>query len=75
MALADAWSAMIHDRPYRKRLDHAAAVDEIRAGAGAQFDPALIEHFLAVVTRMESERRSHLRDDAPAEVDELVAAG
>ena len=51
LALADAFSAMILDRPYRKRLPLAVAVAEIRAGGGTQFDPTLVEPFVAVVAR------------------------
>lgn len=73
MALADAWSAMTHDRPYRKRLAHDDAIAEIRAGAGTQFDPSLVELFIVVVERMEAERRLQRSGNREAEVD-LVAA-
>jgi HD-GYP domain-containing protein (c-di-GMP phosphodiesterase class II) len=49
MALADALSAMTHDRPYRKGLTLEAAVAEIRTGAGSQFDPDLAEKFILCV--------------------------
>ena len=39
MAVVDAYSAMILDRPYRKALPHEEAVAELRRGAGTQFDP------------------------------------
>jgi HD-GYP domain-containing protein (c-di-GMP phosphodiesterase class II) len=38
---------MTSDRPYRKRLPYARALEEIRAGAGSQFDPAIVSVFLA----------------------------
>jgi len=50
MALADALAAMTHDRPYRKGLTLDAAVAEIRAGAGSQFDPNLTERFVQCVS-------------------------
>ncbi len=49
MALVDAYSAMILDRPYHKALSYEAAIAEVRANAGTQFDPDLIEPFLSVV--------------------------
>jgi ribonuclease P protein subunit RPR2 len=50
-ALADAWDAMTNDRPYRKALSAEAAVREIEKGRGTQFDPDLVEPFLALVER------------------------
>ena len=46
LAIADAYDAMISDRPYRKAMKHAAAVSELRACAGTQFDPDLVEKFI-----------------------------
>ena len=46
MAVADVYDAMISRRVYKPDLPHAAAVDAIRAGRGAQFDPALVDCFL-----------------------------
>ncbi|MGI8513347.1 MAG: bifunctional diguanylate cyclase/phosphohydrolase [Solirubrobacteraceae bacterium] len=39
----DAYHAMTSDRPYRKALGHAAAMDELVKHAGTQFDPAVVE--------------------------------
>lgn len=49
VALADAFDAMINDRPYRAALGMAAAVDQIRSGAGRQFDPELVPVFLELL--------------------------
>ena len=49
MALVDAYSAMILDRPYRKALSYEEAMVEVRANAGTQFDPELIEPFLRII--------------------------
>jgi diguanylate cyclase (GGDEF)-like protein len=56
LALADAFAAMTHDRPYRKGRSRQQAVAELRAGAGTQFDPELVEPFVAAVAPGTSER-------------------
>jgi HD-GYP domain-containing protein (c-di-GMP phosphodiesterase class II) len=45
----DAFSAMTTDRPYRAALTVPQAVDELRANAATQFDPAVVEALVAVV--------------------------
>jgi putative nucleotidyltransferase with HDIG domain len=42
LTVADALDALTSDRPYRVAMDFAAAVHTIEAGAGNQFDPAVI---------------------------------
>jgi response regulator RpfG family c-di-GMP phosphodiesterase len=44
-AICDAYDAMTSDRPYRNAMSRAEARDEIEAGAGTQFDPALVDEF------------------------------
>lgn len=46
LAVVDAYSAMTLDRPYRKALTEEAAVEELRKGAGTQFDPDVVDAFL-----------------------------
>jgi diguanylate cyclase (GGDEF)-like protein len=45
VAIADAYDAMVHDRPYRRAISHDAAIAEIRKHATAQFDPELVRLF------------------------------
>ncbi len=45
MAVADSFAAMISERPYRAALSEADAVAEIERGAGARFDPRVVEAF------------------------------
>lgn len=47
-AIADALDAMTSDRPYRKALSFVAAREEVTRMAGTQFDPTLVQAFLAV---------------------------
>lgn len=46
LAVVDAFDAMISDRPYRRAMPVACALDELERGAGTQFDPALAEGFV-----------------------------
>jgi HD-GYP domain-containing protein (c-di-GMP phosphodiesterase class II) len=48
IAVADAFDAMTSDRPYRRAISTAAALEEIASCAGSQFDPALAGVFLDV---------------------------
>jgi diguanylate cyclase (GGDEF)-like protein/putative nucleotidyltransferase with HDIG domain len=45
----DAYHAMTTDRPYRSAMPPAAAVEELRAHAGTQFDPGVVDALLAVL--------------------------
>jgi HD-GYP domain-containing protein (c-di-GMP phosphodiesterase class II) len=45
-SVADCFDAMTSDRPYRAALPVEMALNEIRAGAGTQFDPEVTEAFL-----------------------------
>jgi response regulator RpfG family c-di-GMP phosphodiesterase len=47
--VCDAYDAMTSDRPYRPALAHRGAVEELRRGAGTQFDPELVEAVLEVL--------------------------
>lgn len=49
--LADAYSAMTTDRPYRKGLSRERAIEEILNGRGTQFDPDFAEVFVKVLER------------------------
>jgi diguanylate cyclase (GGDEF)-like protein len=51
MSVVDAYAAMTSDRPFRPAKHKADAVAELRATAGSQFDPAVVEAFVAMVER------------------------
>jgi len=48
MAVADAYSAMTTDRPYRKGMAPEEARAILESGAGSQWDPACVQAFLGV---------------------------
>jgi diguanylate cyclase (GGDEF)-like protein len=45
----DAYNAMITARPYREPMSTSDALDELRAGAGSQFDPRVVDALVAVL--------------------------
>ena len=49
VAVCDAFSAMVQDRPYQAGLSVQAAVAEIKRCAGTNFDPAVVEAFAAEI--------------------------
>jgi diguanylate cyclase (GGDEF)-like protein/putative nucleotidyltransferase with HDIG domain len=48
VALADAVDAMASDRPYRKALSMDLIIQEIESENGMQFDPQVVEAFIAI---------------------------
>jgi len=49
LQVADAVSAMTLDRPYRRGLSDEHMIAQLRSGAGTQFDPSLVEPFIAAL--------------------------
>lgn len=43
VSLCDAFDALVNDRPYRARLSTEEAVAVLRAGAGTQWDPEMVD--------------------------------
>jgi hypothetical protein len=50
VAVADAFQAMTAERPYRRAMTSKDAQQELRANAGTQFNPVVVEAFIAVVS-------------------------
>ena len=63
LALADAFAAMMADRPYRKALTLAEATGELIREAGGQFDPELAAKFVELVEKGEIQSSSSSADD------------
>jgi diguanylate cyclase (GGDEF)-like protein/PAS domain S-box-containing protein len=49
LAIVDAYDAMTSDRPYRKAMSPEVAQAELLRCKGSQFDPAIVDSFLAMV--------------------------
>ena len=48
MAVADVYDALVSKRPYKEPYPHEVAVEEIIKGRGTQFDPDVVDAFLAI---------------------------
>jgi hypothetical protein len=86
VAVADAYHAMVHERPYKSSLTHAEALDELRRNAKTQFDPLVVEVFcrlyadgvppdgLEEVYRLHERARGGLRRLDPRAAAELLGS-
>jgi diguanylate cyclase (GGDEF)-like protein/putative nucleotidyltransferase with HDIG domain len=52
VSIVDSYHAMISDRPYRPAMTPDQAMDVLRGGAGSQWDPFLVDIFLAVLNSL-----------------------
>jgi HD-GYP domain-containing protein (c-di-GMP phosphodiesterase class II) len=50
LAVADVYSALTTDRPYRHRMTPEGAAEWINSQSGTQFDPRAVEALLAVLS-------------------------
>jgi HD-GYP domain-containing protein (c-di-GMP phosphodiesterase class II) len=58
ISVIDAWDAMTSDRPYRKSLSKETAIEELKKGAGIQFDPKVVNAFLELMEEEEINKAS-----------------
>ncbi|MDO8184884.1 diguanylate cyclase [Conexibacter sp. JD483] len=49
VAVCDAYDAMVSERPYQGSLPHLDALAELKRCAGSQFDPRVVEAFVATI--------------------------
>lgn len=64
-AIADALDAMTSDRPYRRAITFSEARLEIARGAGAQFDPYIVDVFLGMPEDIWSDLRAEVQHAPP----------
>jgi HD-GYP domain-containing protein (c-di-GMP phosphodiesterase class II) len=62
IAVADTYDAMTSDRAYRRALPHQAALDELVACSGSQFDKELVEVFLKKIAIYRDDRQAEGKD-------------
>jgi response regulator RpfG family c-di-GMP phosphodiesterase len=63
-SVVDVYDALRSDRPYKKAMPHAQACEIIARESGSQFDPVVVERFLAVPPSrwaILADRSAHLR--------------
>ncbi len=53
ICIVDAFDAMTTTRPYREAMSLSRALDQLREGRGAQFDPYLTDLFVGLIERNE----------------------
>jgi HD-GYP domain-containing protein (c-di-GMP phosphodiesterase class II) len=66
IAVADAYDAMLHRRPWREAKGHETALAELRENSGRQFDPEVVQSFIAA---LEAEKQA---EPAPVAAVEAV---
>jgi putative nucleotidyltransferase with HDIG domain len=54
LSIVDSYDVMINERPYKEPMTKEEAKKELKRCAGTQFDPELVEEFLAVLENEES---------------------
>jgi two-component system, cell cycle response regulator len=61
IAVVDAWTAMLADRPYRPAMAPEDALNQLTSGSHNQFDPAVVDALKDVLDKRGAERRSRPR--------------
>jgi putative nucleotidyltransferase with HDIG domain len=73
VAVADAYSAMTSERPYRIALSGAEALERLEREAGKQFDPRVVKAFVVVLEQAGEAYTSGADRDFEVELAELAA--
>ncbi len=65
VSVADAFSAMTTDRPYRKGMEREKALRILEEGAGTQWDPACVEALLCAYQPARLSQKKQLQKEQP----------
>jgi HD-GYP domain-containing protein (c-di-GMP phosphodiesterase class II) len=71
--VVDAYDAMTSDRPYRRGMTSAQALETLRRYAGTQFDPDIVEIFVTLKTSQAGTGGQSLQSLAASVANEAVA--
>ena len=61
IAVADAYQAMISDRPYRRAMSQMDAIEEVMWYSGTQFDPIVANVIISIIRKQQLKQASTLR--------------
>ncbi len=73
IACCDTWNAMRTDRVYRRALTHETAAAELRAAAGSQLDPRLVDAMIEMVDPRPEESAQGIGQESPLAKRQQVA--
>lgn len=76
VAVADVYDAMVSSKVYKAGIPHAQALYNIRAERGAQFDPQVVDAFVACAAEIEQVARQYAdtEDDLQRKMETLAEA-
>lgn len=73
VAVADTYDAMTSTRSYRTALSHEVAVKEILKNSGTQFDPDVVEAFLAITPgTVDIEEELFMKKPLPEQIERVL---
>ena len=55
LAVVDAYSSMVSDRPYRSAMGAGEALEELQRCSGTQFDPDVVEKLVEILMKRKKE--------------------
>jgi diguanylate cyclase (GGDEF)-like protein/putative nucleotidyltransferase with HDIG domain len=75
VSLADVFDALTSNRPYRKAVTREKAIELLQAGSGTQFDPRVVDTFVAALPEIEERIRQLELMDEEADSEEGKEGG
>lgn len=67
-SVCDVYDALTSDRPYKKRWSHSDALGYLKRGRGTQFNPDVVDAFVASLPKIRAVQRRHSDNRAPNNV-------